>query len=152
MRYTQSVTDGGIPRVLLMVVYPGVKRGIPRWVERGIPRVGRERYTQGGLMSVSSSHTRVIFPFHCWLKIRRPCATVLSVAGLCGINARFTVGLSPVHHPFHCWTSLHPVNTRFTVDHILGYSPVCLSFLTFLRIMDVRKSGEQLFQQREKAR
>ena len=41
------------------------------------------------------------FPFHCWPVIN-PCATLLSVAGLCALITRFTV---EVILSFHCWTS-----------------------------------------------
>ena len=65
---------------------------------------------------------RVVSPSHLPVSLlvyilRRPCATLLSVAGLCAFLARFTVGLTfpfhwwvtfsrlVAHHPFHWWAS-----------------------------------------------
>ena len=89
----------------------------------------------------------LIFPFHCWLIIRRPCSSVLSVAGFLVFPLLFPfhcwlVLSSPF--PFHCWTML---NTDLTVDvhpaHIQG---ITLTFRTFPDSRDVRMMPESYSQ------
>jgi len=75
---------------------------------------------------------RLLFPFHCWVYSRCPCATVLSVPGLWSFSACF---------PFHCWAVLEniPVSLLLVLDHraagwctSLGYSPISLMVGIFL--------------------
>jgi len=111
--YTSGCTSGCHTRVYTMVYLRVSYRHIPGCT------LGGERDNDAQTALLSSRFT----VGQCY----RPCAHVLSVAGLSALITRFTVGHSSPF-PFHCWATLPP--PAVPVSLLVRYArPCALSFI-----------------------